>query len=134
MSPRLLAVFKSRAEPDVVVRVRPQVVQVQREHPGIRRVVPVATPDRQALHALTRAPLDCLKPTSDHTPDLVQKHRPVVILLEREILQLLCETDLRPEQVQFSIQVLHRCFLVVPVVAHNDQSQQAPHRVTDLLA
>lgn len=45
----LLTFPKSRAKPDVVVGVGTGVVQVQGKHPIHRRVVPIATPDREPL-------------------------------------------------------------------------------------
>ena len=45
---RLLAAVESRARPDIVVRIRPEVIQVQRRETGIGRVVPVAAADRKA--------------------------------------------------------------------------------------
>jgi hypothetical protein len=45
----LLAIAKSGAETDVRVGRRPRVVQVEIEHPGIARVVPIAATNRHTL-------------------------------------------------------------------------------------
>ena len=43
----LTYVWQSGAEPDVVVRVRAGIVQIDVEHAGVPGVVPVAPADRQ---------------------------------------------------------------------------------------
>jgi len=49
LSGRPLALHKSGPSADVRVHVGARVVQIQREHPGIGTVVPVATANRQAM-------------------------------------------------------------------------------------
>jgi hypothetical protein len=46
----LLALYKSGAETDIAVRVRPGVIEVEPEHPGVRAVVPVPAAKRQTLY------------------------------------------------------------------------------------
>jgi hypothetical protein len=51
MSPELLTIMGlSRAKPDVVVRIRPRIVQVHRGNASVRRVVPVGATIRQCEH------------------------------------------------------------------------------------
>ena len=45
------------AEADVMIRVRPRVVQVQRKDTCIRPIVPVATANRDTLTNMTRSPI-----------------------------------------------------------------------------
>lgn len=51
MPESLLALAKSGAKPDVTVRIRAVVIQVEIEQPGIRAVVPIAATDRETLYS-----------------------------------------------------------------------------------
>lgn len=73
MSLPFLTFPKSGARADVRVDVRTRIVQVQREHPIERSVVPIAATDREPINAQPLLPFNCncLDPATNHTTDFI---------------------------------------------------------------
>jgi len=105
MSLTLLTFPKSGARADVRVDVRARIVQVQREHPIERSVVPIAATDREPINAQPLLPFNCkrLHPSAYHTANFIIQPRPIFIFLKIQVPEIFCHPDLRPQQVNFCI-------------------------------
>ena len=105
MSLPFLTFPKSGARADVRVDVRTRIVQVQREHPIERSVVPIAATDREPVNTQPLLPLyrKRLNPSAYHKANFIIQQRPVFIFLEVQMPEIFSHTNLRTEQVYFCI-------------------------------
>jgi hypothetical protein len=86
--------------PDVRVRIRRHIVQVQIEQPGLGAVAPVPA-------ALSSYPLfDFFQPTAHHFPDFVYMPYPNFIPFDRDVFQPVRFSDQSPQIFNFYIQIL----------------------------
>ena len=124
----LFTIRQSSAEPDVVVPIRRRMIQVQsKTSTAIRAIVPVRATYRstdthpgQPLLFVT-VHLVSFRPAANHAAYFIQARGPNLIFLEIYILHLVGHTHERANYIQLCIQFLYGGFLLVFLLADDNQ-------------